>query len=284
MEARGSGVEVQADAPSGVKDGERPRRTPSWLLALGRREPPETIELESGTYRLAKVFKHDFFAFTARYDRTSPDQAFDVVLKVGRMAWFFVVPLGWIGRLHAWHESRVFRQLDDLAIVPAFTGRWGKHGLTHAFVEGRELARDVELPDAFFATLRTGLDEVHGRKMAYVDLEKLENVLVGDDGAPYLFDFQIAWYWPRAAGGDLPPFTWIRRLAQRSDRYHLLKLQRRVRPDQLTPEELAASRRRPGIVSLHNKLARPFTLLRRRFLRRIDPGPERPGERGRIHP
>ncbi|MFT5462089.1 MAG: hypothetical protein ACI8QS_000961, partial [Planctomycetota bacterium] len=91
-----------------------PKKTPAWLLALGREEPPAEVDLESGRYRLKKIFKHDFFAFTARYDRTQPDQEFDVVLKVGRKAWMFFVPLGWIGRLHAWHESRVLQRVDDL--------------------------------------------------------------------------------------------------------------------------------------------------------------------------
>lgn len=258
-----------------------PSRTPAWLLALGRQDPPAEIELESGRYRLRRVFKHDFFAFTARYDRVDPAQRHDVVLKIGRKAWVFCLPLGWIGRLHSWHESRVFEQLEDLDVVPAFTGRWGAHGLTHAFVEGRELKKGDPVPDDFFERLETGLGEVHARDMAYVDLEKPENVLVGDDGRPYLFDFQIAWYWPRRAGGNLPPFTWIRRLAQRSDRYHLLKLRRRVRPDQMSPEQLADSRRRPGYVQVHNRLTRPLTRVRRRLLNRLDPE-KRGSERGRV--
>ena len=40
--------------------------------------------------------------------------------------------------------------------------------------------------------LRADLAEIHRRGMAYVDLEKCENVLVGDDGAPLLTDFGIA--------------------------------------------------------------------------------------------
>ena len=272
-----SGPALPAAGPA-----QTPARTPAWLLALGREEPPAEISLPSGRYRLARIFKHDFFAFTARYNRTDPSQDFDVVLKVGRKAWLFLLPLGWIGRLHAWHESRVLEQLQDLDVVPAFTGRWGKHGFSHAFIEGDELRKGFPVPDDFFERLERGLREVHGRDMAYVDLEKPENVLVSTEGAPYLFDFQIAWYWPRRAGGDLPPLTWIRRLAQRSDRYHLLKLRRRVRPDQMSPEELTLSHKRPGYVQVHNLLTRPFTRIRRRFLERVDPKKRRGDERGRV--
>jgi len=258
------------------------KKKPRWLLALGREEPPAEIELSSGRYRLARIFKHDFFAFTARYAALE-EGADDVVLKIGRKAWLFILPLGFIGRLHAWHESRVFEQLQDLEVVPRFTGRWEKHGLTHAFVKGHELRKGDPVPDDFFERLERGLAAIHARDMAYVDLEKPENVLLGEDGRPYLFDFQIAWSWPRKAGGRLPPIVWMQRSFQRSDRYHLEKLKRRVRPDLMTAEELEASRLRPAHVRWYNRMTRPFTRLRRRVLNRIDPEKRR-GERGRVHP
>ncbi len=254
------------------------KKTPPWLLALGRDEPPPEIEIERGVFRLDHIFKHDFFAFTARY--VGVDQSGSVILKIGRTASFFGLPLSWIGRLHAWHESRVFRQLEDLETVPAFTGRYGKYGMTHEFVEGHELAKGERVPDAFFPRLEAAVTEIHRRKMAYVDLEKCENVLVGDDGHPYLFDFQISWYWPESHGGDLLPLRWLRARFQQGDRYHLLKLKRRTRPDLMSEEELAASRRRPLPVRIHSTLVRPLTKLRRRILNRIDPVKNR-GERGR---
>ena len=137
------------------------------------------------------------------------------------------------------------------------------------------------MPDDFFDRLRAGLVEVHGRGHAVIDLEKLDNVIVGDDGRPYLVDFQISWSWPERFGGRLAPMRWLMARLQQGDFYHLRKLQRRARPDQLTPEELAASRRRPWPVRLHGYVARPLILLRRRLLRRVDP--ERSaGEHGRV--
>jgi len=115
-----------------------------------------------------------------------------------------------------------------------------------------------------------------------VDLEKAENILVGDDGRPFLFDFQISWYWPRRFGGRLWPVTLLRNRLQQADRYHCRKLQRRMRPDQMTDEEIAASRRRPFHMRVYSVLTRPFTRMRRRLLNRIDPSQKR-GERGRIH-
>ncbi len=260
------------------------QETPSWLKALGREPVPQAIELGGRTHRLERVLKHDFFAYTGLY--VAGDEK--IILKLGRKASLWGLPLGWIGRLHARHECAVFQQLEDLEVVPRFTGRYGKYGITHAYVEGRDLRRGEHVDDDFFPRLRHGLAEIHRRGMAYVDLEKCENVLVGDDGRPYLFDFQISWYWPGRLGGDLWPLRWIRTRLQQADDYHLTKLIRRIRPDLLSGEELAASRRKPPHVRLHSALTRPFTRLRRRILNRVDPSRKRGkrgerGEQGRIH-
>lgn len=244
-----------------------PRPTSPALLALGKEPPPPSIELGGEPYALTRVFKHDFFAYTGLYE----GPAGRVVLKIGRRASFFGLPLGWIGRLHAWHESAVFREVDDLAVVPRFTGRYGRHGLTHAFVEGHPLTKGERVADDFFTRLGEGLAEIHRRGLAYVDLEKCENVLVGNDGRPYLFDFQIAWRWPFRLMRERWPVTWIAARFQAGDRYHLRKLQLRTRPDLFTPEELEAARRKPFLVRLHGALTRPFTRLRRRALERVDP-------------
>lgn len=117
--------------------------------------------------------------------------------------------------------------------------------------------------------------------MAYVDLEKAENVLVGDDGRPYLFDFQIAWCWSAKWGGELWPIRRVRGWFQHGDLYHLGKLQRRTRPDQLTREALAATYHRPWYVRVYRWFVRPLLWTRRLVLDRVAPR-EAGVERGRL--
>jgi hypothetical protein len=187
----------------------------------------------------------------------------------------------WIGRLLAAREQAVFEQLRDVEGIPRFIDRWGPTGIVREFVEGRPLSKGEPVPDDFHPRLRELVGVIHERHMAYVDLEKCENVLVGEDGRPYLFDFQISWYWPRRWGGELLPSRIVRRWFQRGDLYHLLKLQRRTRPDLLSPEELKASYRRPWYVHVHRYVTWPFTFVRRAILNRIDPR-RKDGERGRV--
>jgi hypothetical protein len=270
-------LEELARAWSGSSETMASSRPPAFLLALGREPLPERVHVAGDDYVLRQTFKHDFFAATARYEGDRGQ----IVVKFGRRASFFGLPLNWIGRWHVAHETAAYAALADLPVVPRLVGRLGRDAFAHVFVEGHPLHKGEQVPDDFFPRLREGLEAIHAREMAYVDLEKCENVLVGDDGRPYLFDFQIAWRWPWRRGGNWVPFCWICRHLQRADFYHLGKLQRRTRPDQMSAEALEASYRKPWYVRLHNRLTRPFTLVRRWFLQRIDPRCGK-GERGRV--
>lgn len=257
-------------------DDARRRALPA-LRALGRGSFPPGVEIDGRVYTFERGLKHDFFAATALY----ACGAGKIVLKIGRRAHFLGVPLGWIGRFLARHEAHLYRRFADLEVVPRFVGMWGDDAIAHEYVAGHVLRKNERVADDYFARLRRALEVMHSRDVAYVDLEKCENVLVGDDGRPYLFDFQISWFLPRKYGGHLPPARWLLNWLQQGDLYHLRKLQRRTRPDQLTEAELAESYRRPFHVHLHGWLTRPLQRARRAVLARIDPSSER-GERGRF--
>jgi hypothetical protein len=192
------------------------------------------------------------------------------------------MPLAWIGRCLAAKEEACLRHLADLEGVPRFVGRWGPCGVIREYIDGHALKKGERVDEKFHDRLEELVREIHRRQMAYVDLEKCENVLVGENGRPYLFDFQIAWYWPRRWGGDLWPVRWLRRRFQQADRYHLLKIKRRTRPDLLSPEALEASYRKPWYVRAHGLIVRPFTLGRRWFLGKVDPARRGSGERGQV--
>jgi hypothetical protein len=254
------------------------KEVPPSLTALGGRRLPSEITVQGCRYVHRRVFKNDFFAITALYE----GEHGKVVLKVHRQASFLFVPLGWVGRLLAKREQAAFERLADVPGVPGLIGSWGPTGVLREYIEGHPLARGERVPDDYHARLRSIIAAMHERDMAYVDLEKCENVLVGDDGRPHLFDFQISWYVPTRWGGGLWPVKKLLQWFQAGDRYHLVKLQRRTRPDQLSPEELAASYRKPWYMRVHRFVTWPFTACRRWVLDRVDPR-RRSGERGRVH-
>lgn len=274
----------------GVGSGMARVRNYPWLKALGKSDLPQEISLGPQRYRLVERFKHDFFAATALYECLGGPTAWQggrgrcdrVVLKLGRVADLLGLPMRFVGEWLARREAGFYGALQGLEGIPGFLGMWGGHGVAHEYVEGHPLRRNEWVSDEFFPRLARLLDAIHARDMAYVDLEKRENILVGDDGNPYLIDFQISFALrtPRSRRSRILRFL-LRKL-QESDRYHLLKHHRRHRPDQLSPEQIEASYRRPVHVDLHRVLFRPWTLLRRRTLKRLYGGDWAPREGGRV--
>lgn len=225
----------------------------SQFRALGSEGLPRRITLDGCSYRLRQTFKHGFMAAVALY-RRGPDQ---VVCKFHRRASFFGLPMGWLGRRAADYESSVLRQLHDIDGVPRLRGRPNRWAVARDFVPGEPLTRDTEVNDRFFPRFFDMLHEMHRRGIAYVDLEKSENILRGDDGRPYLIDFQTAFYVPARLLGRTLPFQLIRRRLQKADLYHAGKHMRRVRPDMLTPAERARTRQKPFLVRTANYLYSP---------------------------
>ncbi len=239
-----------------------------WRFALPGAQLPARVEHGGVVYLLQHTYKHDFFAGTGRYrggDR-------DVVIKFNRVNDACGLPLDWIGRFLARREAELYQLTSDLPGVPEWLGRVGATGVMHAYVPGRPLGRDDAVADAFFPQLDALLDAMHARSIAYVDLNKRQNVLLGDDGRPYLIDFQISLHLPRRGWRRLAPVQWMLRRFQLADRYHLLKHKRRLRPDQLAEGERVVVERLSIWIRLHRLIARPITQLRRRILRRVDRG------------
>lgn len=242
-----------------------PRVRHAWLYALPGAALPPAVECGGETYVLIDTFKHDFFAATGLY--RGPGGL--AVLKVGRTNPLFVLPMRWAGRFLCRREADLYGRVDDLPGVPHLIGRVGETGFLHAFVPGHPLGRRETVGAEFFGQLRALLDELHRRHIAYVDLNKRENILVGDDGRPYLIDFQIALHFPPRGWRRLPPVRWLLRRFQRADDYHYRKHKRRLRPDLLTADEQRALQRLSIWIRLHRLVARPVTQVRRWVLRRL---------------
>ena len=244
----------------------------AWLRALGAQEMPACIELADGRYAHVRTFKHDFFAATGLYAGPSGR----VILKMGRVVSLFGLPMRWLGSRLAARECAVYVAAKEVPGVPACRGRYGPTGLVHEFVEGHPLQRHEWVDDAFFGRLEATLQDLHRRGIAYVDLEKRENILVDDQGRPWLIDFQISWRgptndgrgapgWPRLIPAGLAKYV-LARLRQ-ADLYHLLKHRRRHRPDTLTRQQWEESYRMSYSIRLHRWFFRPLTLLRRSMLK-----------------
>ena len=140
------------------------------------------------------------------------------------------------------------------------------HAAAHEYVQGHPLARGERVADTFFPRLSKVLGIIHARHIAVVDLNKRENILVGEDGQPHLIDFQISFRLPDRWPGNAAPARGMLRILQRADLYHLSKHIRAHRPDQVTAGELEWVTQRPWAIRLWRCISTPFQFLRRRLL------------------
>jgi hypothetical protein len=242
----------------------RPDRTLYSLRALGKSDLPASFDLTGVTYRHEKTIKHDFYAATGFYLSPTGQR---VVLKVGRTQDYAGVPLLWLGKFLCRREVRFYLACADLPNIPELIGRVGPTGFVHAYVPGRPLSREHPVPDTLFDELFALLKSLHDRDIAYVDTNKPQNILQGDDGRPHLIDFQISF--DLHDFGNNPLTRAILRRLQKEDFYHILKHKRKLRPDLLTEEEKARAKKVSGFIKAHRFLTRPYFLIRRRIFKRL---------------
>ena len=246
----------------------RGRPRPPILHALGTDDPPMRIEIAGRRYDCLEVLKHDSWACSALYG----GQEGRVICKFNRQQAFFGLPMRWLGRWLAHRERQVLWRLADVPEIPkdcgdvTVDGVFAAHAAAHEYVEGHPLARGERVADTFFPRLMKVLGIIHARRIAVVDLNKRENILVGEDGQPHLIDFQISFRLPNRWPGNAAPARGLLRILQRADLYHLSKHIRAHRPDQVTAGELEWVSQRPYTIRLWRCISTPFQFLRRRLL------------------
>jgi hypothetical protein len=168
----------------------------------------------------------------------------------------FRIPLGRclapVSRHWARHEMEVGRALAGIDGLPGLPIALSETAFCRPWIEGRDLrahrrARG-QLPDGFFDELRALVEQIHRRGVAYADLHKRDNIIVGSDGHPYLIDFQLSRlpYRGRSALRRAISGWWLRH-SQADDLRHVFKHKRRLRRDLLTPDEDLRSRRRSPV-------------------------------------
>jgi hypothetical protein len=244
------------------------RNRPALFRALGRLDPPAEVQIDGQTLRRASIFKHDSWAATARYRGAGRD----VVCKFNRVQPIPGLPIRHLGQWLARREALALARLAGVEGIPRLcgpvhaAGRRLTNAVAHDFIHGHPMAIGERPDDRFFPRLRELLAEVHARHIAYVDLHKRENVVVGDDGRPYLVDFQVCYglWHPHMQQSSVMR----RALAtlQRMDMYSFTKHVGRQRADQFSLIGCEKFASRPWWINAHRGFAVPLRQLRRRLL------------------
>lgn len=245
----------------------RGRPRPKLFRALGDREPPAEIEVGGELFSLDERLKHDSWAATAIYTNGHRK----IVCKFNRQQSIFGFPMRWLGRALASRETYFLDRLADVPNVPnscgpvCVDGVAQPHAAAHDYVPGRPL-RPQRASPAFYRELSGVLQVMHQRDLAYVDLNKAENVIVGDDGRPYLIDFQICFRRKPSWIGRSQIAAVVLKTLALSDRYHLRKHCLQRYRGKISPELYEILLQRPWWINAHRLVGVPIRQARRRIL------------------
>ncbi len=135
-------------------------------------------------------------------------------------------------------EFGALRKLLGVRGVPQLAGRVDRYALAMDHISGKSLAdlQPGELSDDFYVRLREVVDRMHSRGVAHCDLRSRGNVMLGDDGQPYVVDFAACVFRGR---GINPFFRWLFRQFVLADRNAILRIKQRLSPELLTEADKA---------------------------------------------
>jgi len=136
-------------------------------------------------------------------------------------------------------EWKIYSQLAGMKGIPQPFERIDRFAFSMEFIPGRPILRGEPLPASFFSDLKHALREVHRRGVVHLDLRHKGNILISEDGEPFLIDFNSSFAFKEKGFMRrylFPLLQWV-------DEGGLLKLKERISPSSLTPEELAFLKR-----------------------------------------
>ncbi len=137
------------------------------------------------------------------------------------------------------NEWRVYSRLIGIEGIPNAVERIDRFAFAIEYIPGSPIRRGEDLPSSFFADLGKALREVHSRGVVHLDLRHKGNILISENGRPFIIDFNSSFSFGEKGFFRrflFPALRWV-------DYGGLLKLKERVSPSLMTPEELSFLKR-----------------------------------------
>jgi len=261
-----------------------PKPRPPWLRAMGKLDPPTHVTIAGQPFTRLTLYKHDAWAATCLFaDEHDPDRR--AIVKFSRRSPIGLIPMAWAGRALTNRETRLLHRTAQTPGIPNDLGQvtWQQPNHTAPTPDPATAAREYlpgqtlkdlkkgsgTVSDTFFDQLDAIVDALHHADVAYVDMDKADNIIVTPDGQPALIDFQIHFAIPPRLPLGRLALGWLLRTLQRSDRYHLMKHKLRTRPDLYPGGEAQLDQLRPPAVRLWRQLSKGPQRLRRQLLTRL---------------
>jgi len=136
-------------------------------------------------------------------------------------------------------EWKIYSRLKGMKGIPQPVERIDRFAFAMEFIPGRPILRGEILPSSFFSDLEQLVRDVHARGVVHLDLRHKGNILVSENGEPFLIDFNSSFGFKEKGFLNrflFPLLRWV-------DYGGLLKLKKRTSPSLMTSEEMAFLKR-----------------------------------------
>ncbi|MBN1905753.1 MAG: hypothetical protein JW927_11705 [Deltaproteobacteria bacterium] len=169
------------------------------------------------------------------------------------------------GRFLIWREKKAYKKLEGFPGVPALFGSIGGVALIIEEIQGTDLGSievSKKLDKNFFRDLKQLIDRLHDRGIVHCDLKRAPNIMIGNDGNPYIIDWAASI--SRSEFGFFPLNLIYKRFIQ-DDLNAVIKIKLKWRPESVSPEEMLQYAERSRV----ERIIRAIRDCLRNFLKKI---------------
>ncbi len=141
-----------------------------------------------------------------------------------------------VGPILIRREYGALRKLMGVTGIPALVAKIDRYAIAIEHVSGISLDKrpSSDIPNEFYSELRRVIDDMHAHGVAHCDLRSRGNVMLGDDGKPYVIDFGACVF----RGRGLNPFIkWLFSQFVLADCNAVLRIKKRMSPQLLSESE-----------------------------------------------
>ena len=141
-----------------------------------------------------------------------------------------------VGPILIRREFGALRNLIGVSGIPELVCKLDRFALAMEHIPGTSLehVQAGALTNDFYDNLRKVIDDMHSHGVAHCDLRSRGNVMLGDDGMPYVVDFAACVYRGR---GINPFFRWLFHQFVLADNNAILRIKQRVSPELMTKQD-----------------------------------------------
>jgi len=142
-----------------------------------------------------------------------------------------------VGRFLVWREKKAYEKLNGIKGVPVFYRVINGLALVMEEIPGENLKavhKTIGISEQFYSDLYSLLTAIHKAGLAHCDLKRAPNIILGDDGRPYIVDWSAAIFKDEFR---FFPLSLIFKRFVRDDMNAIIKLKLKYNPEMVSPEE-----------------------------------------------